>query len=287
MKAQLLTGFGGVDQIVPTEVPEPHAGPGEVRLSVEAVGINLMDVKIQHGWLQSMFDTPLPALLGTDVVGVVDEVGSDVTNLTVGDRVVGLAESGAYAQYAVVRSSRLAVVPDGLEADRAVTIPTAAETSRRVLDLLAAQAGETVVVNGGAGSVGSAAVQLLVRDGVRVIATAGSDNQDYLRSLGAEPVRYGDGVEDHIRARATGGVDAVFDVAGHDFVDTAIRLRGGTDRIVTIADFGAAERGVTVSAGSGPRSPATASCRSCSWQPTAHSPPRSPPPSPTSGRRTS
>lgn len=251
MKAQLLTGFGGVDQITLTEVPEPHAGPGEVRLTVEAVGINPMDVKIQHGWLQDEFDTPLPAVLGSDVVGVVDEVGTGVTAFSVGDRVVGLAEDGAYAEYAVVRSTRLAAVPDRLSADRAATIPTAAEASRRVLALLGAQAGEMVVVNGAAGSVGSAAVQLLMRDGVRVIGTAGPDNQDYLRSLGAEPVRYGDGVEERIRAFATSGVDAVFDVTGYDFVDTAIRLRGGADRIVTIADFGASERGVIVSAGDG------------------------------------
>lgn len=109
--------------------------------------------------------------------------------------------------------------------------------------------GETVVVNGAAGSVGSAAVQLLARAGVNVVGTASEGNHDYVRGLGAEPTTYGDGVVDRIRALAPNGVDAVFDVTDHGFVDAAIELRGGPERIVTISQFDAGSKGVTVSYG--------------------------------------
>ena len=249
MRAQVLKDFGDVEQIVPQEVPVPDPGPGEVRIRVRAIGINPMEVKIRNGWLREEIPTPLPAILGSDVAGNVDALGEGVSGLSVGDRVVGLTEGGAYAEYAVARDEVLTTVPHLLDLEHAVTVPTAASTARRVMALLELQHGETVVVNGAAGSVGSAAVQLLRRMGVRVIGTAGEANQDYLRSLGAEPTTYGEGVVDRIRALAPDGVDAVFDATGHDFVDAAVALRGGTERIVTIADFAAGQRGITVSAG--------------------------------------
>ncbi len=230
-----------------TPAPEPTAG--EVRVAVRAIGINPMDVKIRNGSLKDQMPTDFPVVLGSDVAGVVDKVGPGVDGLAEGDRVAGLSASGAYAEYAVAREDHLATIPDGLDFDRAATIPTAAETAGRVIRLLHPKAGETVVVNGAAGSVGSAAVQLLVRSGVTVIGTASEANHDYLRRLGATPTTYGDGVEDRIRELAPNGVDAVFDVTGQDFIDAAIALRGGTDRVVTISDFPAAQRGVTVSYG--------------------------------------
>lgn len=249
MKAQLLTDFGGTDRFVLADVPAPQTGPGQVRIRVRAIGINNMDVKIQNGWLRDQFETSFPAVLGTEVAGDVDQVGDGVSGLAVGDRVAGLTESGAYAEYTVTRADSVTVIPDGLDFQHAVTIPTAAETTRRVLKLLDPQQGETFVVNGAAGSVGSAAVQLLARAGVTVIGTASENNHPYLSKLGAVPTTYGLGVVDRVRALAPQGVDAVFDVTGHDFMDAAIELRGGLDRIVTIADFGAAGRGITVSAG--------------------------------------
>ena len=249
MKAQILIDFGGTDQIALSDVRTPDAGPGQVWIRVRAIGINPMDIKIRNGWLREMIPTTFPAILGSDVAGVVDQVGRGVTGYTVGDRVVGLTQSGAYAEYTVTRAESITLIPDALSFERAVTIPTAAETAQRVITLLDPHQGETIVVNGAAGSVGSAAVQLLVRDGVTVIGTASTDNHDYLRSLGAHPTTYGDGVTDRIHALAPNGVDAVFDVTGQDFTDAAIALRGGTDRIVTIADFDAAARGIAVSTG--------------------------------------
>ncbi len=249
MKAQLLRGYGGVDQFDLADAPTPAAGAGEVRLRVRAVGLNPMDVKFRTGSLRDQMPLDLPAILGTDVAGEVLELGEGVDTLSVGDRVVGLADSGAYAEQALARAAVLAVIPGALTFEQAATLPTAAETARRVLGLLTPRPGETFLVSGASGSVGSAAVQLLVRDGVRVIGTASPANHDYLRGLGADPVGYGPDLVQDVRALAPDGVDGVFDVSGHDVVDAAIALRGGTDRIVTIADFAAGARGVTVSSG--------------------------------------
>ncbi|MDQ6750327.1 MAG: FAD-binding protein [Actinomycetota bacterium] len=249
MKAQSLNDFGGVDHLTLVDVSTPEAGPGQVRIRVHAIGINPMDIKIRNGWLRDVIKTSFPAILGSDVAGVIDQVGDGVTGWSIGDRVVGLTESGAYAEYTVTRANSVTPIPDALDFEHAVTIPTAAETARRVIKLLDPHQGETVVVSGAAGSVGSAAVQLLARGGVNVIATASEHNHDYLRRLGANPTTYGEGVTDRIRALAPGGVDAIFDVTGHDFIDAAIALRGSTERIVTISDFDAADRGITVSYG--------------------------------------
>lgn len=257
MKAQLLNDYGGVDQFSVGDVPAPEVEPGQVRIRVRAVGFNPMEVKVRTGSLRDMFETSFPAILGTDVAGVVDRVGDGVTGLSVGDRVVGLCQSGAYAEYTIARGDIVVPIPVALDSEHAATLPTAAETSRRAIGLLDPKEGETVVVNGAAGSVGSAAVQLLARAGVNVIGTASEDNHDYLRGLGAEPTTYGEGVVGRVRALAPSGIDAVFDVTDHGFVDAAIELRGGPERIVTISQFDAAAKGVTVSYGDASKITAT------------------------------
>lgn len=249
MKAQILDRYGDSEQFRLDDVETPEPDADQVRVRVRAIGINPMEVKIRSGALKDEMPTEFPAILGSDFAGVVDKVGDAVSHLTPGDRVAGLAQTGAYAEYAVARADLVAPIPEGLHFEHAATIPTAAEAARRAIGLLNPQKGETVVVNGAAGSVGSAAAQLLVRAGVKVVGTASEDNHDYVRSLGAEPTTYGDGVVARIRDLAPQGVDAVFDVTDHGFVDAAIELRGGTQRIVTISDFGASDRGVTVSYG--------------------------------------
>ena len=253
MKAQVLNGYGGVDRFAVDDVPTPNAEQGQVLVRVRAIGINPMEVRIRSGSMRDQMPTKFPAILGTDVAGVVEGVGDGVSGLSVGNRVVGFAGSGAYAEYTTARADALAPIPDGLDFEQAATLPTAAETSRRGTGLLDPKEGETVVVNGAAGSVGSAAVQLLVRAGVNVIGTASEDNHDYVRSLGATPTTYGDGVVGRISELAPDGVDAVFDVTNHGFVDAAIELRGGPERIVTISQFDAGEKGVIVSYGDSSR----------------------------------
>ncbi|MBJ2121961.1 NADP-dependent oxidoreductase [Arthrobacter sp. MSA 4-2] len=247
MKAHLLNSYGP-DSIVLGEADEPTAAAGQVKVAVEAIGINPLDWKFSNGYLAEMFPLPLPAVLGTDIAGTVLEVGDGVEGFTVGDRVVGFADSGAFAEKAVTGAARLAVIPDGLTAEQAVTLATSGETSQRGLSLLAPAPASTVVVNGAAGAVGSAVVQILVADGHQVIGTASPDNHDYLRSLGATPVTYRETMIDEITAAAPQGIDAAFDTAGQEFVARVAGLVPAS-RIVTIVDFAAGAQGAIVAAG--------------------------------------
>src|SRR5207248_5374670 len=130
------------------------------------------------------------------------------------------------------------------EWDDAAALPVASETAERVLNLLDVAAGETVLMHGASGGVGTPAVQLATTRGARVIATAGPSNQDYLTSLGATATVYGEGLVERVRALAPDGVDAVLDVAGKGALEDSIALRGGTERIATLADFRAHELGI-------------------------------------------
>ncbi|QXE35404.1 NADP-dependent oxidoreductase [Streptomyces sp. GMY02] len=248
MRAAVFEKFGGPDVLHTQNVDEPHAGPGEVRVAVRAAGVNPMDWKIRHGWMEQLFSTRLPAVPGLEFAGVVDETGEGVTDMTVGDDVVGWTATGAYAQYALTET--VVPKPPSLGWEEAAAIPVAGETARRVLDQLALRRGETLLLHGAAGAVGSVAAQLAVARGATVIGTASPANHDYLRSLGAVPVAYGEGLVERVRAVAPQGVDAVFDTAGRGALPDSIELRGGTtDRIITIADPGAADHGVAFSSG--------------------------------------
>ena len=167
----------------------------------------------------------------------------------VGDRVFGFSAEGAsQAELAVL--SYYAPIPPLLDFPGAAALPAAIETATRALDQLGVGSGSTLLINGASGSVGSAAVQLAVVRGARVIGTASPANHEYLRSLGAEPVAYGEGLVERVRALAPDGVDAALDVAGSGVLPELIELAGGPEHVVTIADFGGAqEHGVTFSSG--------------------------------------
>jgi len=247
MKAMRIDTFGGPEVLQEAEVDTPEPGPGQVRVRVRAVGVNPFDGKVRSGAMEAVFSTPLPAILGLEVAGTVDAVGPDVTGFAVGDDVFGWADSGAYAEYALM--SRAAIKPAGLAWDAAVALPVAGETAERVLDLLKVTAGETLLIHGAAGAVGTVAAQLALTRGATVIGTASAANHDYLAALGIIPTAYGAGLVERVRALAPNGVDAVFDVAGKGALPDSIELRGGTDRIVTIADPTARGLGVTFSSG--------------------------------------
>ncbi|MFE9888995.1 NADP-dependent oxidoreductase [Streptomyces scopuliridis] len=248
MQAIVFEEFGGPDVLHVKDIAEPHAGPGEIRVAVKAAGVNPMDYKIRHGWMEQAFATPLPAVPGLEIAGVVDEVGAGVTDVAVGDDVLGWSATGAYAQYALAETA--VPKPASLGWAEAAAIPVAGETAARVLDELLLRDGETLLLHGAAGAVGSMAAQLATARGAIVIGTASPANHEYVRSLGAIPVTYGDGLVERVRSVAPQGVDAVFDAAGKGALPDSIELRGGTtDRIVTIADPAAAELGVTFSSG--------------------------------------
>jgi NADPH:quinone reductase-like Zn-dependent oxidoreductase len=245
MKAVQFSRFGGPEVLELADVPEPHPGQGQVRIAVRAAGVNPGDWKKRQG----LMDPGLPQTLGYEAAGVVDELGPGVTGVAVGDRVFGLsAEGAAQAELAVL--SYYAPVPASLDFAGAAALPSAVETAARALDQLGVTSGTVLLVNGASGSVGSAAVQLAAARGARVIGTAGPANHEYLRSLGAEPVAYGDGLAGRVRALAPGGVDRALDVAGSGVLPELIELAGGAGNVVTVADFaGARAHGVRFSTG--------------------------------------
>ena len=245
MKAVRFSQFGGPEVLEIVDLPDPHPGPGQVRIAVRAAGVNPSDWKKRQG----LMDEDLPQTLGYEAAGVVDEVGEGVADVAAGDRVFGFSEEGA-AQAELAVLSYYAPIPPSLGFPAAAALPAAVETATRALDQLGVGSGSTVLINGASGSVGSAAVQLAVVRGARVIGTASPANHDYLRSLGAEPVAYGEGLAGRVRALAPGGVDAALDVAGSGVLPELIGLAGGPEHVVTIADFaGAREHGVRFSSG--------------------------------------
>ncbi|WP_329119209.1 NADP-dependent oxidoreductase [Streptomyces sp. NBC_01465] len=247
MEAIVFEEFGGPEVLHLKEIDEVHAGPGQVRIKVAAAGVNPVDYKIRYGWMQAAFPTELPATPGLEVAGTVDEIGEGVTGVAVGDEVLGWSVTGAYAQYALAED--FAPKPAGLSWVDAVALPVAGETAQRVLDLLAVREGETLLVHGASGAVGSVAVQLAVARGAKVVGTASPAHHEVLRERGVVPVAYGEGLAGRVREAAPQGVDAVFEAAGHGDLPALIETRGGEkDRIVTILDpRAAAEHGVIFS----------------------------------------
>ncbi|CAM5644084.1 NADP-dependent oxidoreductase OS=Streptomyces tendae OX=1932 GN=F3L20_09400 PE=4 SV=1 [Streptomyces tendae] len=256
MKAIVFDAFGGTEVLYEAEIAVPEPGPGQVRVRVRAVGVNPVDGKIRSGSMEAIFPTTLPAVPGGEIAGVVDAVGADVDHLKAGDEVLGWSDTGSLAQYALAPASVLAPKPAGLDWAHAAALPVASDGAERVLDLLNVGAGETLLIHGASGALGTIAVQLAVARGARVIGTAGAGNQDYVTSLGATALVYGDGPVERVRALAPEGVDAVFDAAGKGALEDSITLRGGTDRIVTTADFRARELGVVFAEGPQRRSAA-------------------------------
>ncbi|MEV8454894.1 NADP-dependent oxidoreductase [Streptomyces sp. NPDC052095] len=236
--------YGGPEvlRVVDREVPRP--GPGQVLVEVRAAGVNPLDWRLRSGAVAEMMPVEFPFVPGGDVAGVVAEAGADVTGFAAGDAVFGSIGSGGCAEYALAPAAQLARKPEGVSWEVAAGLPVAVNTAYQVLDDLGVKSGETLVVDGAAGGVGSVAVQLARQLGARVIGTASERNHAYLRSLGAEPVSYGEGFADRVRAVAAQGVDAAFDAAGKGSLAALVELAGGPGRVVTIADHRAAEHGV-------------------------------------------
>jgi NADPH:quinone reductase-like Zn-dependent oxidoreductase len=226
------------------DLPDPHPGPGEVRIAVRAAGVNASDWKKRRG----LMDEQLPQTMGYEAAGIIDELGDGVADVAVGDSVFGFCSDGA-AQAELTVLSFYAPIPPSLGFATAAALPAAIETAARALDQLGVGGG-IVLINGASGNIGSAAVQLAVARGARVIGTAGPANHDYVRSLGAEPLAYGDGLTERVRTLAPSGVDQALDVAGSGVLPELIDLTGDTSKVVTIADFEGAQRhGVRFSRG--------------------------------------
>jgi NADPH:quinone reductase-like Zn-dependent oxidoreductase len=229
-----LAAYGPADELRPTETTAPLPGPGQVQLRVRAAGVNPVDWKIRAGHLAAVMPVEFPFVPGLDAAGEVTTVGAGVTEWAVGDQVFGQVPA-AYAEYAVADAAMLAAKPAGLSWAQAGGLQLPAETAYRALGLAKVEAGDTLLVHGAAGGVGGLAVQFAVAAGARVIGTASAANHAYLRSLGAVPVEYGDGVFDRVRAAAPEGVTVVLDAVG-GMLAGSVELVGSTDRVLSIVD---------------------------------------------------
>lgn len=232
--------FGGPEVLELREVDEPHAGPGEVRIRVEAAALNPVDWKIFAGGPAAASRGLEPPLgVGNDIAGTIDEVGEGVSGWVVGDRVFGSARTQALQEWTTVtpERERLASIPAGLDAGVAASLVVAGRTAWDGVEQLIERGGETIFINGAAGGVGQLAVQLAERKGARVIGSASERNFDFLRSLGAEPVAYGEGLAERLEAMLP--IDACFDCAGADGVAAALEVGVPLERCIAIAAKGA------------------------------------------------
>ena len=190
MRAMVTPQFGGPDLFEERDVERPYPGPGEVLVRVVAAGTNPVDAKFRAAGGSAGLEVPI--ILGADVSGVVEEAGPGVTEFTPGDHVYytpevfGPRSNGSYAEYHVAAASIVAREPASLSHEEAAAVPLSGGTAYEALvRRLAVRVAETVLIHGGAGGVGSFAVQIAKAAGARVLATAGTDNQEILKELGA------------------------------------------------------------------------------------------------------
>ena len=258
-RAVIYESFGGPEVLEVREVPQPHAGPGEVRVRVAAVGLNPMDWGLALlPEAAARFGITVPSGFGYDFAGVVDEVGPGVDTFAAGDRVFGGAMGKAAADYLVMKfptppPDALYHTPDGLSDELASTLPVAGSTAVAALDAIGLCPGDTVLVGGAAGGVGVFVVQLAKLAGATVIGTASESTFEFLRTLGAEPVAYGAGLVDRVRKLAPDGVTAATNLVGTETVETALALGVPPERISTIAVGSNPPDGVRETGGSEPR----------------------------------
>jgi NADPH:quinone reductase-like Zn-dependent oxidoreductase len=236
VKAVRFDEYGPVDVLQVVDVPRPAPGPGQVLVQVKAAGINPGEAKIRAGLLAHLWPATFPSGQGSDLAGVVAETGQSVTGWSVGDEVIGWTDSRAsQAEYVVVEEEHLTARPAGVPWEVAGALFVAGATAYATVRAVALTEGDTVVVSGATGGVGSIAVQLARRAGATVIGVAGDDHRQWLTGHGVLPVAYGDGVAGRIR-QAAAKVDAFIDTFGADYVEVALELGVEPSRIDTIAN---------------------------------------------------
>jgi NADPH:quinone reductase-like Zn-dependent oxidoreductase len=235
--------YGDVDVLRVEDVPRPAPGPGQVLVEVRAAGINPGEAAIRQGFLHERFPVTFPSGQGSDFAGVVAGLGDGVEEIAVGDEVIGFVETrSSHAEFVLAEAANLTPRPDGVSWEAAGSLFVAGTTAYAAVRAVFPREGETVVVSGAAGGVGSLAVQLAKLSGATVIGLAGEANHAWLRELDVVPVAYGDGVLERIREAAPDGVHAFIDTYGSGYVDLALRLGIYAGRINTIIDFAAAEK---------------------------------------------
>jgi NADPH:quinone reductase-like Zn-dependent oxidoreductase len=241
MRAITYSKFGSADVLELTDQPDPHIGPDTLLVRVKAASVNPVDWKIRQGYLEGLLDTVFPAVPGWDVAGVVEQVGLDTPEFQVGDEVYGyvrkdVVQGGTFAELVAAPVRTLARKPASLSFEEAAAVPLAGLTAYEAIKRAGVVEGQTVLVHAAAGGVGAFAVQILKALGAHVIGTASEANHEFLRKFGAEPVTYGDGLADRVRAVAPDGVDVVLDFVGGGAVAASAELLADGGTIASIAD---------------------------------------------------
>lgn len=246
MKAIRFNEYGGPEVLHMIEADPPSAGSGEVRIVVRAAGVNPSDWKRREGQYRAFEDVQFPAGLGVEGAAIVDEIGPDVADVAIGDEVFGFGES-VMAEQAIL--THWAKKPANVSFELAAALPVVSDTASRTLDQVGIEPGQTLLVSGAAGGVGTAILQLAGLRGIRVIGTASEAKHAYLRELDAIPTTYGAGREARVRALAPSGVDAAIDVAGSGIIPELIRIVGDPAHVLSVADFSAEQYGAKFSHG--------------------------------------
>ncbi len=234
--------YGGTEVLQVFEVPRPEPGPEQLLIRVRAAGINPGEAMIREGALDEVWPARFPSGQGSDLAGVIEGVGEAVAGWHVGEEVIGFTDDrGSQAEFVIVEAENVTARPPGVPWEVAGGLFVAGATAWAAVRAVALSTGETVVVSGAAGGVGTIAVQLAKLAGADVIGLASEANHEWLAAHGVVPVSYGDGVADRIRASASGAIHAFIDTFGAGYVDLALGLGVAPERIDTIADPGAAE----------------------------------------------
>lgn len=241
MKAAQFHHFGDPGVLQMEDIPEPHAGPGAVRVKVLAVSVNPIDYLLRSGQLSDALPLDLPAVPGRDAVGVVDEVGPGVTGAGIGDVVFGLGGlSDTTAEYAVLTA--WATVPEAWSVQQAAAAGLASATAANVIASIGDVDGRTVLIEGASGAVGYATAAVALASGATVIGTGRQENHGYLADLGVIPTTYGPGLEERVADLAPGGIGAAVHAAPSPSLPDLLGIVGDTDRVVTVIDAEGAER---------------------------------------------
>jgi NADPH:quinone reductase-like Zn-dependent oxidoreductase len=243
MRAVRFDRYGGLEVLEVREVEDPTAGAGRVVVRMRAAAINPGEIAVREGALEKLWPATFPSGEGSDLAGVVEQVGEGVRDVAIGDPIAGWSnERSTHAELVAIPADQLAVKPDGASWEAAGSLFVAGMTAYASVDAVSPQEGETVVVSGAAGGVGSITVQLARLSGATVIGLARERHHEWLRAHDIVPVSYGEGQLERIREAAGGPVDAFMDTFGGGYADLAIELGVAPDRINTIIDRDAVER---------------------------------------------
>ncbi|MEV4604533.1 NADP-dependent oxidoreductase [Amycolatopsis sp. NPDC049253] len=234
---------GGIDVLRVEDVARPVPGPGQVLVEVRAAGINPGEAAIREGVFAQQFPSTFPSGQGSDLAGVVAELGADVEEIQVGDEVIGFVHTrSSQAEFVLVEAENLTPKPSGVSWETAGGLFVAGTTAYAAVRAVHLRDGDTLVVSGAAGGVGSLVVQLAKLTGATVVGIASEANHAWLEEQDVLPVAYGEGLEERVREVTGGKVDAFIDTYGDGYVELALRLGVYTGRIDTVIDFAAAQK---------------------------------------------